>query len=165
MPIYRYMASDDHGQVVNGVAETNSQDDLVRGLKERGFAVQEIYELPEERSPDGDPVATVAESIMRQALRVGAGKIIISTNRKGQTTVALSADDDRSRVMVLPGYVWSPLREHLADAGGAPCQEGDQPGLGVVHLRHDEHLHTFRLSVSPERVVLTHIPESEVLVS
>jgi hypothetical protein len=35
----------------------------------------------------------------------------------------------------------------------------------MVHLRHDEHLHAFRLLVSPERVVLTHVPESEVLVS
>jgi len=165
MPIYRYIAADDQGQVVNGVAETDSQDDLVRGLKERGFAVQEIYELPDERSPAGDPVATVAESIMRQALRVGASTIIITTNRKGQTTVALGADDEQSRVMVLPGYVWNPLRKHLADAGGAPCHDGDQPGLGMVHLRYDEHLYAFRLLVSPERVVLTQVPESEVLVS
>jgi hypothetical protein len=165
MPIYRYMASDDQGQVINGVAETDSQDDLVRGLKERGFAVQEIYELPDEQTPAGDPVATVAESILRQALRVRAGTIVISTNRKGETTVALSSDDDRSRVMFLPGYVWSPLRKHLADAGGALCHDGDQPSLGMVHLRHDEHLHAFRLLVSPERVVLTHLPESEVLVS
>ena len=163
--VFVYEATDESGRVITGTTEARSASAVRRRLTERGYRVGRMKRdrrTPKQRAAeDGEPVKRVAQAILEQALKDKATEIRIALRRsKPEATLGIRYLIGKRwhLVMVVPRYVWAPLRGRLAGMAGVELEEGKRGQSGTIcfdfrgrdtHLKATLNAKSIRIELPP----------------
>jgi type II secretory ATPase GspE/PulE/Tfp pilus assembly ATPase PilB-like protein len=164
---YSYTAKDASGKVITGTSWAESEQVLVRRLREKGYFVQKVQgrrkrtEAEERAAAEGarEAIRRIVAVILEQAVRDRASTIRVEPGKEGGTDghgprsmfVQYRVGETWHEIMSVPIYVWQPLRERFAEMAGLELRdEGEQ--TGSLQFEMEGRSYTARVKMSPGQV-------------
>jgi RNA polymerase sigma-70 factor (ECF subfamily) len=157
--VFTYEATDDSGRVITGTSEAKSASAIRRRLTEKGYRVVRMERdrrTPEEReAEEGEPITRVARVILEQALKDRAAEIRIGLRpSKPEATVGVRylVAGGWHLVMVVPHYVWPPLRAKLAEMAGVQLEEARMRQPGTIRFEFQNRVNELKATFNPKSI-------------
>ena len=136
--VFMFEATDNSGRLITGQTDARSAAAVRKRLTEKGYHVTMVKRdrrTTEAREEDDqEPITRVASVILEQALKDNASTIRIAFDRRGaeaKVRVGYQIAETWHEVMVVPDYIWEPLRKKLSEMAGVKLalEAASQRGL------------------------------------
>jgi len=155
--IFTYEATDDSGRVITGTTEAKSASAIRRRLTEKGYRVVRMERdrrTPEEReAEDGEPITRVVRVMLEHALKDRATEIRIAVRpSKPEPTVGVRylVAGRWHLVMVVPYYVWQPLRAKLAEMAAVQLEDASMRQSGTIRFSFEGRDRDLKVTINPK---------------
>ncbi|MCJ7822832.1 MAG: sigma-70 family RNA polymerase sigma factor [Armatimonadetes bacterium] len=129
--VFVFEATDDSGRLITGQTDARSAAAVRKRLTEKGYRVtlvkrdRRTTEAREE--DDQEPITRVASVILEQAIKDDATSVRIALDRRSteaKVRVGYLLAGAWHEVMVVPDYIWEPLRRKRGEMAGVGFREG-----------------------------------------
>ncbi len=157
--ILMFEATDDSGRLITGQTDARSAAAVRKRLTEKGYHVimvkRDCHTTEAREEDDQEPITRVASVILEQALKDNASTIRIAFDRRGaeaKVRVGYQIAETWHEVMVVPDYIWEPLRKKLYEMAGVELREEAARQRGVIAFEFEGKAKDFRV-VFGKRVI------------
>jgi RNA polymerase sigma-70 factor (ECF subfamily) len=137
--VFLFEATDDSGRLITGQSDARSAAAVRKRLTEKGYRVTLVKRdrpMPEERQEDDrEAIARVARVILEQAIKDDATSVRIALDRRSteaKVRVGYLLAGAWHEVMVVPDYIWEPLRKKLSEMAGVDLISEEARRRGLI---------------------------------